>query len=66
MIPTEVKGKYENEKHNYTTVADLRAFFSRVIEDHKASGPKKLKPKGIHELMAEALESRGEEPELGE
>ena len=52
MIPTEAKQRFDNERHNFTKVAELREFFSRIIEDHKASGTKR-KPKTLQELTAE-------------
>ena len=70
MMPAEVKAKWDNEKHNYTKVSQLRDFYARVIEDHKASGGIKRKPRTINELSAEieasaAAQEGAEIPEEG-
>ena len=57
MMPVEVKQKWDNEKHKYTKVTELRDCYSRVIEDYKASGNFKKKPKTINELAAEVAAS---------
>ena len=68
MIPQEVRGKFDNEKHNFTKLEHLRAFFTRVIDDYKASGAPKRKLKGLNELSNGEVADQAQEadePEEG-
>lgn len=56
LIPAEVRVRFENEKHNFTNVADLRGFFEKVIEDYRASSGSKKKPRPLHALTTGAKE----------
>ena len=60
MISQEVRGKFENEKHNSRILAHFREFFDRVIEDFKANGrvSEEEDKKRNHEVRAQANPER--------
>ena len=64
MIPQEVRARFDNEKHNFSKVVHLMEFFRRVIEDYKASAPKK-KVKALNELVARMAEEETADSEEG-
>ena len=40
MMPEEVKKRFGNDKHKILKLEDLRALFTRMINDHKNSKKK--------------------------
>ena len=48
MMPKQIRPTFELEKHNILTVAQLRTFFNRIIDDHK--NDTKHGGDGLHEV----------------